>query len=85
MNKRRNSNTTKRLIILFPGDAGAAAGAVPLANHHGDRPGQQGVGAAVGRPGQEEEGRAVEPAPGGEERDEAERDGATDECVIDAQ
>ena len=50
-------------MLFFPGDSGSAVGAVPLPDHHGDRACEEGVGAAVGRARQEEEGRAVEPAP----------------------
>ena len=69
----------------FPGDARAAVGAVPLADRHGDRAGEERVGPAVGRPGQEEQRRAVEPAPGGDEGYEPEGDGAADEGVVYAE
>ena len=72
-------------IISSPGDTGAAAGAIALADHHGDGASEERVRAAVGGARQEEEGRAVEAAPVGHEGDQAKGEGATRQRVADAQ
>ena len=72
-------------IISSPGDTSAAAGAIALADHHGDGAGEERVRAAVGGARQEEEGRAVEAAPVGNKGDQAEGEGAARQRVADAQ
>ena len=77
--------TKYRKSHSIPGDSCAAAGAVPLPDHHGDGAGEERIGAAVGGARQEEEGQAVEAAPVGNKGDQAEGESAAHQRIAKAQ